>query len=85
MRIEVRIDRVVLEGLGNESRHGADVREAIETELAKLVAATPTATWRYSHRTPLIRSTAPSLSTIGQVGPGAARALHQALVGGGRR
>lgn len=37
MNIELHIDRLVLEGLPLESRHGSQLREAIERELHQLL------------------------------------------------
>lgn len=39
MNIELHIDRLVLEGLPLESRHGPHLRQAIESELHRLLQA----------------------------------------------
>lgn len=38
MNIELHIDRLVLEGLPLENRHGPQLREAIERELSQLLS-----------------------------------------------
>lgn len=46
MRIQVHIERVVLDGVPR--RHTAAVREALTAELSRLLASTPAGSWQRS-------------------------------------
>ncbi|MGH3392313.1 MAG: hypothetical protein ACRDOO_25870 [Actinomadura sp.] len=46
MRVELHIDRLVLDGTGVELRHAGIVREAVETELSRLLTGAPASSWR---------------------------------------
>jgi hypothetical protein len=81
MRIHVRIDRVVFDGVGIEPRHAAAVREAIGAELTRLSALTPASAWGRSRRERRIHGAVGQLTTPHHLGAVAARALHNALVG----
>ena len=43
--VEVRIDRLVLDGLSVEPHHARRVRTAVELELARLLGGTPSASF----------------------------------------
>jgi len=82
MRIDLRIERVVLEGLDVSPRHIRALRDALHAELNRLVTAAPSATWQQSRRNRRIG--APTLrlhpsDTPAAVGDGIARSVYGGL------
>jgi hypothetical protein len=78
--IELRIDRIVLDGLDGSA--AAEVDRAVQTELRRLLVATPVAVWRARHRD---RETGRiKVETAERLGRDAARMVYAALLGGGR-
>lgn len=68
MRIELHIDRVILDGVGVLPHHADAVREAVEVELARLLVASPARSWQQSrHRR---RVSAPEVQQRGAAGLG---------------
>jgi hypothetical protein len=59
MRIELHIERLVLDGTGVEPRHAGAVRAAVETELTRLLTAVPELSWSSWQDRRLRRVTAP--------------------------
>jgi hypothetical protein len=49
MRIELHIDRVVLDGIA--PRHAGSVREALTAELGRLLASAPAGSWQHDRHT----------------------------------
>ena len=82
MKIQLRIDTVVLDGLGLESRHSAVVRDAIGAELMRLLAQTPPEAGFTSRRLKSIRGGTVTATTVDSLGTATARALYSALRGG---
>lgn len=78
MRIEVHIDRVVLDGVA-EHRHAAAIEEALRARLTELVTAAPEATWGESRR----RISAPPVAagSPGSLGRDVAASVHNGLTG----
>ncbi|WP_158892905.1 hypothetical protein [Amycolatopsis anabasis] len=86
MRIELAIDRVVLDGVGLAPGQARAVREALHAELARRITATP-GSWQRSRRERLLG--APALRFDPASGPAAlgrslARSIHCGLTGEGR-
>jgi hypothetical protein len=80
MRIEVHIDRVVLDGVADR-RHARVIQEALRAHLTRLVTAAPEARWGESRR----RLSAPSVSVDATGSPEAlgrdiARSIHSGLI-----
>jgi hypothetical protein len=81
MRIEIRIDRVVLDKHSAARRGEREIRAALETELATLLAATPRSAWTQSRTVAAVRGVwLPSARQ--DIGDATARALHRAIVDG---
>lgn len=80
-RIELRIDRLVLDGVGVEPRHAAAVREAVTAELSRLLAAAPARSWQDRRlrrvSAPPVRLGAPG--EVSGVARGVARSLYRAI------
>jgi len=85
MRIDVRIDRVVLEGLSMMPSCDREIRDALETELAKLIAATPRSVWTQSQKIRAVRGVSLAATAHTPIGSAAARALHRVLAEGRHR
>lgn len=83
MKVKVRIDRLVLDGLPVTAAQGPLVRRAVEVELARLLAATdPRGLARTGGASPVER--APGVRLAGGEGPGVlgtriARSVHGVL------
>jgi len=82
MKIQLRIDTVVLDGLGLESRHSAVVRDAIGAELMRLLAQTPPDAGFTPRRLKSVRGGTVTATTVDALGTVTARALYTALRGG---
>lgn len=89
MRIELHIDRVVLNGVGDPWQ-AEDIREALHAELTRLVTAAPPSTWQKSRVqrrivAPTVRP-APG-GTPSSLGRGIAQSVHSGVAGerGGRK
>jgi hypothetical protein len=82
VRIELHIERVVLDGV--DRRHAAAVREALTSELGRLVAAAPAGSWQRSR---LVRRIgAPPVTPVGDpvgLGKGIAASVYGGLTGNG--
>lgn len=82
MRIDLHIDRLVLDGTGIEPGHAAMLRETLEAELSRLLTGAPAASWPQSG---YLRSLAASPIRLGPPGDvtglarGVARSVHGAL------
>jgi len=85
MRIEVRIDRIVLDGGELTPSSGHAISHAIQAELAKRIAATPRSGWNQSRTVASVhaRPLAPVSST--QLGRIAGQALHRVVLGESER
>ncbi|MGH3796776.1 MAG: hypothetical protein ACRDSP_18015 [Pseudonocardiaceae bacterium] len=88
MKIELHIDRVLLDGIGVSPRHVRALREALHTELTRLITEAPRTTWQQSRRrrritTPAI--TVPRTGTPSAIGRQVARAVHGGLLRSGSR
>jgi hypothetical protein len=83
MRIELHIERVVLDGVARG--HVPAVREALTTELGRLVAAAPARSWQRSRRARRVTA-APVPPAAGPVrlGAGIAASVYGGLTGGAR-
>ena len=83
MRIELHIDRVVLDGLPGVTtgRDGDLVREALHAELTRLLTATPPPAGRPSTRTR--RLSTPDVQHGDDLGANLARSIHTGLINGG--
>ncbi|HEV2777783.1 MAG TPA: hypothetical protein VGX25_00125 [Actinophytocola sp.] len=85
MRIELHIDRVILEGVGDQ-RHARLIADAVRAELSTLLAGTPRTTWRPGR---LRRVEAPAVRSAGLpavLGRRIASAIHSGLTAApGRR
>jgi hypothetical protein len=82
MTIHVHIDRVVADAVGLEPGRSTDVRDAIASELARLIAGTPPDAWRHSRRAELLRGETLRVTTPERLATATARAIHAALTGG---
>jgi hypothetical protein len=78
MRIELHIDRLVLDPAVVSRREAGAVRESLETELSRLLAASPPGTWQAARRR---RATGPDVPAgrRGGLGPGLARSVYEGL------
>jgi hypothetical protein len=87
MRIEVRIDRIVLDGVGLTPSSSHEISHAIQTELAKLIAATPRSMWNQSRTVAYVRAQPLAPVPSRQLGRIAGQALHRVVLGArdGRR
>lgn len=82
MRIELHIEHVVVEGV--DSRHTAAVREALTSELGRLVTAAPAGSWQRSRLTRRIG--APPVTPVGDpagLGKGIAASVYSGITGNG--
>jgi hypothetical protein len=85
MRIDVHIERIVLDGLGPVSPSADEISHAIQTELAKQIAATPRWAWRQSRTVARVRGQSLPPTTPNQIGRVAGLALHRIVLGAGER
>jgi hypothetical protein len=83
MRIDVHIDRIVLDGLGPELPSADEIGRAIKAELAKQIAATPRSTWHRSGTIARVRNRTLPPTTPSQIGRVAGLALHRAVTDAG--
>ncbi len=85
MNIELRIDRLVLEGLPLSAAQGALVQRAVETELARLLSEGRLAErWQKSGALPVVQGGAISLAPGGspaQMGAQIAQSVYSGLGG----
>lgn len=81
MTLHVRIDSIVLEGIGLEPRHATDLRDMISSELARLIAATPPDTWRNPRWIEVRRGETVRVTTPDRLATATARAINDALTG----
>jgi hypothetical protein len=84
--VDVRIERLVLDGLAIEPHHARRVRAAVELELARLLARTPRAAFAGGAAA---HAAAPAISTVPGESPEATgsrigNALHAAIAGAER-
>ncbi|OBC00015.1 hypothetical protein A5784_20980 [Mycobacterium sp. 852013-50091_SCH5140682] len=79
MRIEIHIDRIVLDCLGADAPSADEIGRAIQAELAKQIAATPRSAWRHSRTVARVRGRSLPVTTPNQIGRVAAVALHRAV------
>ncbi|KGI67125.1 hypothetical protein EU78_06245 [Mycolicibacterium rufum] len=79
MGIHVRIDRIVVDDATLARRFDREVRAALETELADLIASTPRSRWRTSRTVRAVRGTLPG-SAHCDIARAAAHALHRAVI-----
>jgi hypothetical protein len=83
MRIELHIERVVLDGVA--PRHVPAVREALLADLGRLVAAAPVRSWQRSrHARRIAAPPAPSAGGPIRLGAGIAASVYGGLTGGAR-
>ena len=71
MNINLHIERLILDGLPVEAGHGAAIREAVETELARLLAGEDSANHLSGGAVPSVRAAEIRLAqrdTPGQLG-----------------
>ncbi len=80
MRIELHIERLVLEGVGVDRRHSTAVHETLTTELTRLLTAPPARSWQQSRIVPRM-STLPVTSDVGDPG-GLGRSIATSIYGG---
>lgn len=79
MRIELHIDRLVLEGAG-DPRHTRLIQEALRAELTQLVAQAPRTTWRQSRRDRWIAMPEVLLGPPVELGRNLAASVHSGLL-----
>ena len=77
MRIELHVDRLVLDDVGVAPRSAESVREAVETELRRLLLASPARSWQASRRSR--RVSGPQVRQGGQLGAAVARSVYGAV------
>ncbi|WP_433727431.1 hypothetical protein ACQP2Y_12385 [Actinoplanes sp. CA-051413] len=79
MRVELRIDRLVLDDKAVSREHADTLRRAVEFELSRLLVAAPSASWQRSRR--MRRVTGPDVVRAGAAGLGAgiARSVYEAV------
>jgi len=80
MRIELHIDRLVLDGTGIEPRHGGMLGEALEAELSRLLTGAPPASWPQSRQLRRLAARPIRLGPPGDV-PGLARGVAHSVHG----
>ncbi len=80
MRIELHIDRVVLDGTGIEPGHATMLGEALESELSRLLTSTPAASWQQSRHLRRLAANPICLGPPGDV-PGMARSVARSVHG----
>jgi hypothetical protein len=85
MNIQLRIDRIVIDGAGVAAHRSGEVGEAIRAELVRLIATTPPSVWRQSRHQYVVRQSIRQEVTPDRLGLAAARALHTALIDGETR
>jgi hypothetical protein len=85
MRIDVHIDRLVLTGTGLAPRQAAAVREALTTELTRLMRTAPPTSWQQARRRRLAAPPLPAGGDPAAVGAHIARSVFHGATGGGRR
>ena len=78
MRIDVRIDRIVLDDAALARRFDREVRAVLEAELADLIAGTPCSRWRQSRTVRAVRGVLPG-SAHRDIARATAIALHDAV------
>ncbi|MEO5627238.1 MAG: hypothetical protein ABIQ70_14635 [Dokdonella sp.] len=81
MKIDLHIERLVLDGFAANTFDGDAVRRALSLELARLLQASPSSGMKTS-AIPLLKATALPLGATARadsLGAGVARALHGAL------
>jgi hypothetical protein len=82
MRIELHIDRLVLDGTGIEPGHAAMLEEALESELSRLLTGAPAVSWQQSRHLRRLAASPIRLGPPGDVrglAQGVARSVHGAL------
>jgi hypothetical protein len=83
MRVELHIERLVLDGTGVEPRHAGAVREAVETELSRLFTGTRQRVWPSWQDRRLRRLAAPPVRLPAGHDPAAAgRVIARSVYGG---
>jgi hypothetical protein len=75
MKIELHIDRLVLDGVNGDPD---EIRKALHTELTRLIAAAPTTTWQPS-RTRRLQGPELRAGQARATGCGIARSVYQAV------
>jgi hypothetical protein len=87
MKIQIHIERLVLDGLPLEKRHGREVRAAVERELTRLLAANGLGReWRSGGAVPRLRADSIQLANDiqpNQIGQQIARSVYSEI--GGKR
>jgi hypothetical protein len=86
MTIEVRIDRVVLDGVDLPPGQSRVLGEALEAELKRLLATAPHETLRESRHTRRIEAPSPDLDSAAgpeRLGRDIAQSIHGGLIGPG--
>ncbi len=79
MRIEVHIDRVILDGVA-EPHQTAAIREALHAELTRLVATAPPSTWDASRSVRRLSTPdVPGWPTPTALGAGIAQSIHSGV------
>jgi hypothetical protein len=78
MRIELHIDRVVLDGVG-DPRHAGLIQEALRAELTRLVAESPRTTWQQSRRERRVNGPEVSPGSPAELGRDVAASVHSGL------
>jgi hypothetical protein len=82
MRIELHIDRVVLDGVG-DPRHAGLIEEALRAELTRLVAESPRTTWQQSRRERRVNAPTVALGSPTALGRDVAASIHSGLARAG--
>lgn len=77
MRIELHIDRLVLDGVA-EPHQAAAIRDALHAELTRLLTTAPPGVWRPRTR-PLLRAPEISTGRAEAVGGSIAKSVHQVV------
>ncbi|WP_410670171.1 hypothetical protein [Amycolatopsis sp. cmx-4-68] len=81
MRIELHIDRLILDGVA-EPHQAAAIREALHTELTRLMAASTSATWRGCRSVRRLSTPdVPAPASPTALGAGIAQSVHQGVTG----
>jgi hypothetical protein len=80
MRIELHIDRLVLEGTGIEPGHAPTLGKALESELSRLLVSAPAAHWPQSRHLRRLAASPVRLGPPGDV-PGTARSVANSVHG----
>ena len=83
MRIELHIERVVLDGVA--AHHAPVVRDVLTAELGRLVTAAPARSWQRSRRARRIAAPpVPPAAGPVRLGAGIATSVYGGLTGGAR-